>query len=120
MPALDGGTPMNKRIGGIATACVAIGLGLACNAGSAQDLGKLGGMLGGGTGSMTSGSMGNVAGLLEYCVKNNYLGGNSGASGIQSQLMGKLGGGSNSSSSSSGSGTSDMLGQLTGKHKSSD
>ena len=111
---------MNKRIGSIGTVCVAIGLSFACGAGSAQDLGKLGGMLGGGTGSMTSGSMGNVAGLLEYCVKNNYLGGNSGASGIQSQLMGKLGGGSNSSSNSSGSGTSDMLGQLTGKHKSSD
>jgi hypothetical protein len=112
---------MNKRIGSIGTACVAIGLSLACGAGSAQDLGKLGGMLGGGTGSMASGSMGNVAGLLEYCVKNNYLSGNSGASGIQSQLMGKLGGGSNSSSNSSGSGTSDMLGQLTGsKKKSSD
>jgi hypothetical protein len=111
---------MNKRIGGIGTACVAIGLSMACSMAGAQDLGKLGGMLGGGSGSMTSGSMGNVAGLLEYCVKNNYLGGNSGASGIQNQLMGKLGGGSNSSSSSSGSSTSDMLGQLTGKHKSSD
>jgi hypothetical protein len=112
---------MNKRIGSIGTACVAITLSFACNAGGAQDLGKLGGMIPGGGGSMTSGSMGNVAGLLEYCMKNNYLGGNSGASGIQSQLMGKLGGGSNSSSNSSGSGTSDMLGQLTGsKSKSSD
>ena len=112
---------MNKRIGSIGTACVAIGLSLACTTGGAQDLGKLGGMIPGGGGSMTSGSMGNVAGLLQYCVKNNYLGGDSGASGIQSQLMGKLGGGSNSSSNSSGSSTSDMLGQLTGsKKKSSD
>nr|WP_199043680.1 DUF2501 domain-containing protein [Dyella sp. ASV24] len=112
---------MNKRIGSISTACVAIALSLACTTGGAQDLGKLGSMIPGG-GSMTSGSMGNVAGLLEYCVKNNYLGGNSGASGIQSQLMGKLGGGgSNSSSNSTGSSTSDMLGQLTGsKKKSSD
>jgi hypothetical protein len=113
---------MNKRIGSIGTACTAIALGLACSTTGAQDLGKLGGMIPGG-GSMTSGSMGNVAGLLQYCVKNNYLGGDSGASGIQNQLMGKLGGGSasNSSSKSSGSSTSDMLGQLTGsKKKSSD
>ena len=112
---------MNKRIGTIGTTCAAIALSLVCSTGGAQDLGKLGGMLGGGTGSMTSGSMGNVAGLLQYCVKNNYLGGDSGASGIQSQLMGKLGGGgSNSSSNSTGSSTSDMLGKLTGSKKSSD
>ena len=111
---------MNKRIGSIGTACMAIALGLACSTAGAQDLGKLGGMIPGG-GSMTSGSMGNVAGLLQYCVKNNYLGGDSGASGIQNQLMGKLGGGSasNSSSNSSGSSTSDMLGQLTGSKKKS-
>lgn len=110
---------MNKRIGVIGAACLAIVFSAAGEAGGAQDLGKLGGMLPGG-GSMSSGSMGNVAGLLQYCVKNNYLGGDSGASGIQNQLMGKLGaGGSNSSSNSSGSSTSDMLGQLTGKKKSS-
>jgi hypothetical protein len=109
---------MNKRIGSIGMVCVGVALSLACTTGGAQDLGKLGSMIPGG-GSMASGSMGNVAGLLEYCVKNNYLGGNSGASGIQSQLMGKLGGGSNSSSNSTGSSTSDMLGQLTGSKKSS-
>lgn len=106
---------MNKRIGSIGTACMAVALSLACSAGSAQDLGKLGSMIPGGS-SMTSGSMGNVAGLLEYCVKNNYLGGNSGASGIQNQLMGKLGGGSGATASnaSHGSSASDMLGELTG------
>ncbi|HET6552931.1 MAG TPA: DUF2501 domain-containing protein [Dyella sp.] len=110
---------MNKRINGIGTACVAVALSLACSVGSAQDLGKLGGMVPGGS-SMTSGSMGNVAGLLQYCVKNNYLGGDSGASGIQQQLMGKLGGGSGSAASSAeqGSSASDMMGQLTGKKKS--
>lgn len=109
---------MNKRIGSIGTACVAIGLSLVCSTGGAQDLGKLGSMIPGG-GSMTSGSMGNVAGLLQYCMKNNFLGGDSGASGIQSQLMGKLGGGSASQStnSSSGSSASDMLGDLTGSKK---
>jgi hypothetical protein len=110
---------MKKRINGVGTACAAIMLSVACGAGNAQDLGKLGSMIPGG-GSMASGSMGNVAGLLEYCVKNNYLGGDSGASGIQQQLMGKLGGGSASTASSSGQGssTSDMLGELTGKKKS--
>lgn len=113
---------MNKRIGSIGTVCVAIGLSLVCSTGGAQDLGKLGGMIPGG-GSMTSGSMGNVAGLLQYCMKNNFLGGDSGAAGIQNQLMGKLGGGSStqSTSTNTGSNPSDMLGQLTGsKKKSSD
>ena len=111
---------MNKRLGGITTTCVAIALSLACGTGGAQDLGKLGSMIPGG-GSMTSGSMGNVAGLLEYCVKNNYLGGNSGASGIKDQLMGKLGGGAASTTSNAdqGSSASDMLGQLTGSKKKS-
>jgi len=110
---------MNKRIGGMTTGCIAIALSLACSTGGAQDLGKLGSMIPGGS-SMTSGSMGNVAGLLEYCVKNNYLGGDSGASGIQQQLMGKLGGGSSSAATNAdqGSSTSDMLGQLTGQKKS--
>jgi hypothetical protein len=111
---------MNKRIGSIGTACMAIALSLACSTSGAQDLGKLGSMIPGGS-SLTSGSMGNVAGLLEYCVKNNYLGGNSGASGIQSQLMSKLGGGSaapTSAATSHGSSMSNMLGELTGSGKS--
>ena len=111
---------MNKRISGITIACVATALGLACGTAGAQDLGKLGGMIPGG-GSMSSGSMGNVAGLLEYCMKNNYLGGDSGASGIKDQLMGKMGGssGSTASSGDQGSSSSDMLGQLTGSKKKS-
>jgi hypothetical protein len=109
---------MKKRIGGVATAGLALVLGLACGTGSAQDLGKLGGLLGGGGGSMASGSMGNVAGLLQYCVKNNYLGGDSGASGIKDQLLGKLGaGGGATSSSNASSGGSDMLGSLMGGKK---
>lgn len=107
---------MNKRISGTTIACLATVLGLACGTAGAQDLGKLGGMIPGG-GSMSSGSMGNVAGLLDYCVKNNYLGGDSGASGIKDQLLGKMGG-SSTSSADHGSGSSDMLGELTGKKKS--
>jgi hypothetical protein len=94
-----GGMLMKMRIVGIAATCLAITFSLAS---SAQDLGnlgsKLGGMAPGGGASMSSGSMGNVAGLLGYCVKNNYLGGGSGASGIQNQLMGKMGGHSTSDS----------------------
>jgi hypothetical protein len=55
-------------------------------------LGKLGGMgsaLSGG--SLASGSTGNVAGLLEFCMKNNLLSGQD-ASAVKDKLMGKLGG----------------------------
>lgn len=110
---------MNKRIGNVAAAGLAIVLGLGCSTGSAQDLGKLGGMLGGGGGSMSSGSMGNVAGLLQYCVKNNYLGGDSGATGIKDQLLGKLGGAGKSpgSGDDASAGGDDMLGKLMGGKK---
>jgi hypothetical protein len=93
---------MKTRIGATATICAAMTLIGACGVSSAQDLGSLGGKLGGmmpGGGSAKSGSMGNVAGLLQYCVKNNYLGSGSGASGVQNQLLGKLGGGHQASTS---------------------
>lgn len=87
-----------------AIATTALVLGLACGTAAAQDLGSLGGKLGGalGGGSMSSGSMGNVAGLLQYCVKNNYLGGNSGASGLAGKLLGKTQGGSSNADYQSG------------------
>lgn len=86
-------------------AATALALCLSCSAASAQSLGNLGGKLGGmlgGNGAMSSGSMGNVAGLLQYCVKNNYLGGDSGASGIASKLLGKTQDGSSNSDYQSG------------------
>jgi hypothetical protein len=84
---------MKMQLSNAAASGAAIVLCLACGAGNAQDIGGLGNKLGGmipGS-SMQSGSMGNVAGLLQYCVKNNYLGGASGVSGIQNQLLGKMG-----------------------------
>lgn len=53
-----------------------------------------GGSLGGaasslGLSSITSGSAGNAAGIIEYCMKNNYLGGDN-ASSVRDQLMGKI------------------------------
>jgi hypothetical protein len=83
---------MKMRLSNVAASGVALVFCLAYSAGYAQDMGGLGNKLGGmmpGS-SMQSGSMGNVAGLLQYCVKNNYLGGASGASGIQNQLLGKM------------------------------
>jgi Protein of unknown function (DUF2501) len=83
---------MKMRLSNVAASGVALVFCLACSAGYTQDMGGLGNKLGGmmpGS-SMQSGSMGNVAGLLQYCVKNNYLGGASGASGIQNQLLGKM------------------------------
>ena len=52
-------------------------------------LGDLGGTLSGK--SMMSGSTGNVAGVLQFCIKNNYLDGNTAAS-VKDSVMGKLSG----------------------------
>jgi hypothetical protein len=62
----------------------------------AQSLNDLTGLLGksgGGLGLPMVDQAGpaNVAGVLEYCVKNNYLGGGDAAS-VQQSLLGKLGG----------------------------
>jgi hypothetical protein len=60
--------------------------------GAASGLGKMGGMGGAlSGGSLSAGSIGNVAGLLEFCTKNNFLGGGD-ASSVKDKLMGKLGG----------------------------
>ena len=58
---------------------------------SAQDLGALKDAAGGmDVSSLASGSAGNAAGVIEFCMKNNFLGGD--ASGVKDQLVGKLGG----------------------------
>ena len=63
--------------------------------------------------SVTSGSVGNVAGLLEFCIKNKYLGGNKAAS-VKDSLMRKLPGGSSSSDSGYSSGTKGILSSSDG------
>ena len=80
---------MKTVLAGIA---LTLTLAIAAPVASAGQLDKL--MGGSSSSSLTSGSMGNVAGILQYCVTNNYLGGESGASGVKDQLLGKLGGGS--------------------------
>nr|WP_061172056.1 DUF2501 domain-containing protein [Caballeronia hypogeia] len=62
--------------------------------------------------SLTSGSTGNVAGVLEFCIKNNYLGG--GASSVKDGLMSKLGG-SPSSDAGYTSGAKGILDSGNGK-----
>jgi hypothetical protein len=78
--------------------------GLLNKGGSNDSGGALGSLSGLGNGmsldSLSSGSTSNVAGVLEFCVKNNYLGG--GASSVKDSLMSKLPGGSSSASSDSG------------------
>jgi hypothetical protein len=73
-------------------------LTLGSNASAAPDLGQLKGLMGGGSGggssglsmgSLSSSNFGNVAGVLQYCMKNNYLGG-SGADGVKDKVMAKL------------------------------
>lgn len=94
---------------------LALALALTSTAASAQ-LDSLKGLMGGGKGaSLTSGSASNVAGLLQYCVKNNYLGGDSGASGIKDQLLGGLSGDHKAANSDTGGGTSALLKGLGGK-----
>lgn len=70
------------------------------------NLGGLGGALSGG--SVTSNSLGNVTGLLSYCIKNNYLN-NDAASGVKNSLLGKLPGGANSTDSGYQQGSSGIL-----------
>jgi hypothetical protein len=82
------------------------------SSGSLGSLGDIGGMLSGQ--SITPGSTGNVAGVLEFCMKNNYLGGNSVAS-VKDGLLGKLSGGSPSSDSGYTSGAQGILNSGDGK-----
>jgi hypothetical protein len=63
---------------------------------------------------LASGSIGNVAGLLQYCIGNNYLSGG-GASSVKDQLMGKLPGGSQTQDRGYTDGLKGMLHSSQGK-----
>jgi Protein of unknown function (DUF2501) len=82
------------------------------SAGSAGGLGNLGSALSGQ--SVTAGSAGNVAGVLEFCIKNNYLVGD-GASSVKDKLMGKLSGGVPSSDPGYSDGAKGLLNRSGGK-----
>lgn len=89
----------------------AAGGGASSSGAGASPLGGLGGALSGQ--SMTAGSTGNVAGILTFCIKNNYLKGNA-ASGVKDALMGKLGGDSAKSDSGYGDGARGVLNSAGG------
>jgi hypothetical protein len=73
---------------------------------SSGGLGDLGSALSGG--SVSSGNSSNVAGVLQFCIKNNYLSGNS-ASSVKDSLMSKLPGGASNSNSNYTDGASGIL-----------
>lgn len=79
---------------GSSAGSAAQGLGGALGGGDSSALSALGG------GSVSAGSAGNAAGVLEFCIKNNYLSGGD-ASSVKDQLMGKLGGSEKASSDES-------------------
>jgi hypothetical protein len=82
----------------------------------AQSLDMLKGLAGGstGAGSVASGSVGNAAGVLEYCLKNNYLSGTS-ASSMKDQLMSKIPGGKPASDTGYVDGSQGILTGTDGK-----
>jgi len=67
-----------------------------------------------GVGSMASGSLGNAAGVLEYCLKNNFLS-ESGATSIKDQLMRKIPGGKPASDTGYVEGSQGILTGTDGK-----
>jgi hypothetical protein len=92
---------------------------LGAGAAQAQGLDLLKGLAGGGgsssaLGSMASGSLGNAAGVIEYCLKNNYLSGDA-ASSIKDQLMSKIPGGKPASDTGYVDGSQGILTSSDGK-----
>jgi hypothetical protein len=65
----------------------------------------------GNLGSLSAGSAGNAAGILQYCIQNNYLSGDAAGS-MKDRLLGKIGG-ADSASQDSGY-AAGLQGMLTG------
>ncbi|GJG98442.1 DUF2501 domain-containing protein [Cupriavidus pauculus] len=68
---------------------------------AAGGLGSLGGL--GGLSSLSAGSAGNAAGVIEFCMKNNYLNADSATSAVKDKLLGSVPGGTKDSGYSDGS-----------------
>uniref|UniRef100_UPI003BEEBB0B DUF2501 domain-containing protein n=1 Tax=Burkholderia arboris TaxID=488730 RepID=UPI003BEEBB0B len=84
------GNLLNQITGGNADGAANSG----SSSGALSALGTITGAAPGGGSSLVPDSTGNVAGLLKFCVENNYLSGASGgtASSVKDALLGKLGG----------------------------
>jgi hypothetical protein len=95
----------SMRIGLLAVALLAL-TGAAAQAQLMDQLkgatGGAGGLLGGAMPSVGQAGAGNTAGVLDYCIKNKYLGGGS-ASSVKDSLLGKVTGQSNDSGYREGS-----------------
>jgi len=79
-----------------------------CAIAAAQDMGSLKGLAGGiDPSKLTSASAGNAAGIVEYCMKNNFLGGD--AAGVKDQLMSKVSGGGESEKTDYADGAKGLL-----------
>ncbi|AHF78791.1 hypothetical protein Sant_3819 [Sodalis praecaptivus] len=76
-------------------------------------LSSLAGLLNGGDKALSSGSMTNAAGVLQYCVKNNLLSAGS-TSTVKDQLLDKLGINNNASTTASAAKTQDYQSGLAG------
>ena len=63
--------------------------------------------------SLSPASAGNAAGVLEFCMKNNYLAGGD-AQALKDQLMGKIGGGSTQKAKSDSGYLAGLQGLLNG------
>ncbi|MBD9677893.1 DUF2501 domain-containing protein [Pseudomonas sp. PDM18] len=88
---------------------------LPCSLAQAASLGDVAGQLGGlGSLPSASSSSSNVAGLLEYCAKNNYLNANA-ATQVKDKLLGKLPGNTTTSDSGYKDGAKGILTGSDGK-----
>ena len=101
----------HAQLGDLLDKAKGAGSGASSGSGGSGALGGLSGVLSGQ--SMTAGSTGNVAGILEFCIRNNYLKGNA-ASGVKDALMGKLPGASTKSDSGYGDGAKGILNSAGG------
>lgn len=66
--------------------------------GGLSSLGSLGGLS-----SLSSGTAGNAAGVIEFCMKNNYLNADAATSAVKDKLLGSVSGGTQDSGYSDGS-----------------
>ncbi|ALM86324.1 DUF2501 domain-containing protein [Bordetella sp. N] len=113
-PQLSRGTARLARMLALAAVTAAAATTAAVGTASAQSLNKLEGVLGGSghnassgsssggaaaalgdlaSGNLKSGSLGNATGVLQYCIKNNYLSGN-GVTSLKDKLTSRISGSS--------------------------
>ena len=65
--------------------------------------GALGALGGSSLSSLSAGSAGNAAGVIEFCVKNNYLNADAATSAVKDKLLGSVSGGTKDTGYSDGS-----------------